>query len=179
MATKENKGGIAAEMEAMMNSRPASNGESGFSLGGSLQGLDLSKTGDGSLIPNDEWVDVEVLEAKGMKAATESNMVVLKVKTVAPGQYAGVTMYDNLVLTDKALWKFKSAAKACGLLSSDGATFIGSSEKDFVSKIMRCQVIQSEYEGRVRNKVKGGYSAATGEYGPGHDGPEDSEASPF
>jgi hypothetical protein len=167
------EGGLAASMDAMMSGRPAAGAAPGGGL--NLGGLDLSKVGDGNLIPQDEWVDSEVVSAVSQKATTGNNMIVLQLKTVAPGQYAGAQMYDNLVLSDAALWKFKSAAKACGLLSADGASFLGRDERDFVGKVLRHQVKVDEYDGRERNKVKGGYKAPTGEYG----GQADGDSNPF
>lgn len=166
--TEVAEGGLAAEMASVMTSAGGGGG-----LGAALNGLDMSKVSDGfTLVPEDTEVILVVRKSDAKKSGAGNDMVALQLEVEVPEEYAGCKVWDNLVLTPASLWKFKSMAKATGLLSTDGATFIGDSEKDFINKRVGAVLVQDEYNGKKKNVVKGGYTVPKDGVGSDDDAPK-------
>ncbi len=102
---------------------------------------------------------------EGKLSSDNNPMLNLEMTITFPVAYAGCKIWDNVMFTDKSLWKFKSLARATDLLAPDGSVFIGNSEQDFVNNIVRFNVKHDTYEGTTRNKIAGGYT--TGYETPG------------
>jgi hypothetical protein len=108
------------------------------------------------LDPTLEYEAVVIKMEPGLVPDTKEPKIDMTMKITFPAQYAGVTIWDTITF-EKALWKFKSIARACGLLSEDGSVFIGDSEQDFLQNVVRFGIVHSEWKGKPQNKVAGGY----------------------
>lgn len=148
-------GGTAGDLGAMMDTMVAGSAGGDEDDDIDLTGLDLSKVGDGRLAPDNTWLGLRILETKGGKSAKGNRKVDVKMRVVAPQEFAGGVVYDTLTLTEEAMWKLKSMAAACGQLDEQGV--VQGSTRNFVDKEVMAQVIVDEYNGRKKNKVKGGY----------------------
>lgn len=130
---------------------------SGGPIGGSRLGqYDMSgiATKNFELLPADVAHEARVVSAKMGKTDAGDDMIVLEVETVTP--MPGVSLTDYVPLSAAGIWKFKALCLATGLGSPDGARFIGQSEQDFVGRFVRFMVRHSEWDGELRNKIKGG-----------------------
>jgi len=61
-------------------------------------------------------------------------------------------LWDNLVLTDKALWKVKELFTALGI---DTENIVTMDVRDMIGMDLRVKVIQEMYNGENRNYVRG------------------------
>lgn len=133
-----------------------------------LGGYDMSKVADNQFKILDPAFDYEaVIESAelGRSGTDGSNMVTIQLTVTWCSdernwsQFNGTKIWDNAVLKETTLWKFKSICRACDLLTPDGSRFSGSSVKDFQGNVLRFKIKHDEYNGVVRNKVQGGYEA--------------------
>lgn len=93
---------------------------------------------------------VALHEIEEKVSSTGNDMLAVTFKVVK-GESTGATLYDNFVLTDKALWKFKSYlevvnVKADGKIALDLDKLIGK----------RCSVLvkHEEYNGQLRARIE-------------------------
>lgn len=118
-----------------------------------------SEGGIQPLLPEDLVYESCVVECKGDVSSAGNPMLSVKLKTVFPKEYAGVTLYDNIVVTGDNPWKFKSFFTACELADPTGARCIAKSPNDFVDYVVRHGIQHDEYAGKKKNKINGGYVA--------------------
>lgn len=69
---------------------------------------------------------------------------------VIKGDSEGARVFDNFVLTDKALWKFKLALTAMGV-SADGKVVLDLDK--LIGKICDIEVAHEEYNGQLRARI--------------------------
>ena len=84
------------------------------------------------------------------------DMLVCQFKVIK-GESEGAIVYDNLVLTDKALWKFKLVLEALGV-KAEGKVVIDLDK--LIDKVCDIEVAHEEYNGQVRARILG-YSPAS------------------
>jgi hypothetical protein len=120
-------------------------------------------------IPGGEDVEGEITKVELKTSRNDNPMLALQLRASWPKQYAGALIYDNVVLTAEAAWKYKSICAACvdengnRLLSDDNRFFTGNSEQDFLGNIVAFKSDEPSLSaaGNPVNKVKGGYNIAT------------------
>lgn len=164
---------LHAQMSQMMGASSA--GGSGEAIdSGFLNDLQLGNIPDGGggrLLPlkgadgqiaKYDWV---VSEALMKTSSTGNKMLSIKLTGSKNTPSEGIVIYDNCVFIDNSLWKFKSLARAAGLLAPDGSAFIGNSTRDFVGKLIAAPIKHDTYEGVTRNKIASGYEISDSEYG--------------
>lgn len=69
---------------------------------------------------------------------------------ILSGDDKGVKIFDNLVLTDKALWKFKSLLQIIGM-KCDGKVAVDLD--NMIGKTLNINVTHEEYNGQIRARV--------------------------
>lgn len=69
---------------------------------------------------------------------------------IVSGDDKGVKVFDNLVLTDKALWKFKSLLQIIGM-KCDGKVAVDLD--NMIGKTLNINVTHEEYNGQTRARV--------------------------
>ena len=69
---------------------------------------------------------------------------------ILSGDDKGVKVFDNLVLTDKALWKFKSLLQIIGM-KCDGKVAVDLD--NMIGKTLNINVTHEEYNGQIRARV--------------------------
>ena len=77
---------------------------------------------------------------------------------VIKGDSEGAKVFDNFVLTEKALWKFKLALEAMGV-KSEGKVVIDLDK--LIGKVCDIEVAHEEYNGQLRARILG-YSKSSG-----------------
>lgn len=70
---------------------------------------------------------------------------------VVKGQSTGATLYDNFVLTEKALWKLQSFLVAVGI-KADGKIVLDLDK--LIGKTCIVEVAHEEYEGKTRARIQ-------------------------
>ena len=70
---------------------------------------------------------------------------------VVKGQSTGAVLYDNFVLTDKALWKLQSFLIAVGMKAEGRMTL---DLDKLIGKTCIVEVAHEEYEGKTRAKIQ-------------------------
>lgn len=129
-----------------------------------LSSYDLSQVEDMNfdLIP--VGTDVELLIVKAddkKKTGAGDHMIALELKVTWPAQYVGVKIWDNIILSESAVWKLKTLLKATELADPSGHRALpGTTAASFISNVVRAQVTQEEYNSVMRNKIRGAYSIA-------------------
>lgn len=76
---------------------------------------------------------------------------------VIKGADKGSRVFDNFVLTDKALWKFKACLQALGM-KADGKIVIDLDK--ILGKVCDIEVFHEEYNGQMRAKISDYYKVA-------------------
>ena len=76
---------------------------------------------------------------------------------VIKGADKGSRVFENFVLTDKALWKFKACLQALGM-KADGKIVIDLDK--ILGKICDIEVFHEEYNGQLRAKISDYYKVA-------------------
>ena len=132
--------------------------------GGSLLNqMDLSNVEEMNFKLLDTNLEHEAMIVEAKMGTSESSgqpKLAITLSVTHPQDGVKVKIWDNITFGENARWKFKSLARACGLLDDTGARFIGSGEQDFVGHVVRFRVMHDEYDGRKNNKVDKGYMAA-------------------
>ena len=94
---------------------------------------------------------------------------------VVKGQSTGATLYDNFVLTEKALWKLQSFLVAIGM-KADGKIVLDLDK--LIGKTCLVDVEHEEYDGKTRARIQDFISAKTEESAEDKDEDEDEEEAP-
>lgn len=92
---------------------------------------------------------VRVKEVEDKRSQNGNDMYSFKYEVVN-GISAGATLYDNCVITEKALWKLKSVLSALGV-KADGKIVVDSDK--LVGKTCIVSVNHEEYNGRTQARV--------------------------
>ena len=90
-------------------------------------------------------------EVEEKVSSTGNDMLSVKFE-VTKGSSTGATVYDNFVLTEKALWKLKSYLEVVGM-KADGKIQIDLDK--LIGKACIIQVKYEEYDGKNRAKIDG------------------------
>lgn len=93
---------------------------------------------------------------------------------VIKGDSEGARVFDNFVLTDKALWKFKLALTAMGV-DADGKVVVDLDK--LIGKICDIEVAHEEYNGQLRARILN-YSKASSDDIDDDDEDEEEEEAP-
>lgn len=151
-----------ANIDAMManlNTGGAGGGDNEIDF---LASLDMSKVKEGALdiLTNGETYDFEVTSITSKISQGSGNKVYyIKLKVTEGYAEAGKEIMDNITMTEKSLWKFKSFCRAAGLLSNEG-TFIGTGLDSFIGTIVSGKVKTEPWDGVDRSKIDGSYKIA-------------------
>lgn len=112
------------------------------------------------ILPTDIEYEFVIKDATAAEAKESKNpMINLKLQVIWPMEFAGATVYDQCVLTEKSLWKAKGLFEAVGLLAADGS-YAGKTLADLKDYAVRAGIRHDEYNGQTRNKIAGGYMEA-------------------
>jgi len=112
--------------------------------------LKVDLTGVEAFVLCEEGQHVAVIDSIEEKVASTGNdMLVVKSK-VTKGNSVGAIVYDNIVLTEKSLWKLKLFLEALGL-KADGKVAIDLDK--LVGKAVIIDVIHEEYNGNPKAKL--------------------------
>ena len=141
------------------------------SLGDSpLHSLDMGTEDVGNFrqIPADVWIEAEITKTELKTSSNGNPMIALQLKATWPNEYVGCVIWDQVVITQAAAWKYKSICAACvdeegnRLLSEDNRRFTGTDEQDFVGNVVRFKSDEATVSanGSIFNKIKGGYQSA-------------------
>lgn len=111
-----------------------------------------------TLVPANTEVRVEIIDAEFKTASTGNEMLSLKLKVLTE-EYEGTNIFDNCVITEKALWRLKTALKCFGV-DTEGSIDIDA--EDLIGLEGDIIVNQDEYNGKKKNTVKT-YKKASGD----------------
>lgn len=134
-------------------------GGSGMSLADALAGLDGSKANARQyrLLPEDYDLEAQIVKAE-IDIHNGKTRLRLELLTTHPKADAGVTLFDDVYLTQAALFRFKSLCEACELWENHA--FTGKSEQEFVGCIVRFRVKTDTFNPeKPRSKVNGIFCA--------------------
>jgi len=92
---------------------------------------------------------VELVEIEEKEASTGNPMLAARFKVVK-GESTGATLYDNFVLTEKALWKLKAFLSMFGM-KVDGRVVIDLDKLE--GKRCIAVVAHEEYNGSIRARI--------------------------
>lgn len=151
------------------NKRPG-DANAGMAL---LRGIDFSQVADaGRLLPTHDRAgqpidyEAEVISAEWRTGDDGSQNVALELKTTFPVADAGITIFDNISLKEKAQWKAKSLMRATETLSEDGTTPLMAGIDEWEGHIVRFRITHEEYTNPrtqktyTNNRIEGSYSPA-------------------
>lgn len=189
-----NQMGMAVQ-QAMQVQQPMMPGAGGPGVDmGVIQGIDFNQVEDKIILVLDASIEYEfaVTGVEGKKNSSGDDMIELHLAVSHPqvmpnGQSCkGASMYDNLNITPKALWKVKSFFSACEMLNQSGR-FSGQKLTDLIGCVVRARVVNEEYNGVTRSKISGAYMPAFETQGmspvapaqPGNFAPQVQPASPM
>lgn len=91
----------------------------------------------------------KIISVEEKTATTGSDMLEVKYQVVK-GESTGATIYDNIVLSEKALWKFKSLLEILGM-KADGKVAINTD--NLIGKTLIIEVRHEEYNGSMKAKI--------------------------
>lgn len=89
--------------------------------------------------------------AKAEEKTSSTGNPMLSVEFDVVGVEGNRKLWDNYVLTDKALWKLKELFDALGL---DTSTIVTIDPNELIGLQVQAKVIQEEYNGDTVNRVK-------------------------
>lgn len=92
---------------------------------------------------------VRLMEIEETTASTGNPMLAAKFEVVK-GESTGAILYDNFVLTDKALWKFKSYLEVVGV-KADGRVALDLDKLE--GKKCEVEVTHEEYNGSMKARI--------------------------
>lgn len=98
----------------------------------------------------------QLIQIDDKETQNGDDMLVCQFKVIK-GDSEGAVVYDNLVLTDKALWKFKLVLESLGV-AADGKVVIDLDK--LIGKTCDIEVAHEEYNGQLRARILG-YSKAS------------------
>lgn len=93
---------------------------------------------------------VKLVEIEETESQAGNDMLNATFKVVK-GQSKGATLYDNFVLTEKALWKLQSFLVAVGM-KADGKVMLDLDK--LIGKTCIVEVEHEEYEGKTRARIQ-------------------------
>lgn len=99
---------------------------------------------------------VKIVSCEDKESQSGDDMLVVAFEATN-GEDKGARLYDNFVLTDKALWKLKQLLQALGI-KCDGKIVLDTDK--LIGKICDVEVFHEEYNGQLRAKA-GEYTKAT------------------
>ena len=103
--------------------------------------------------PLEEGIYVLTIEDAEEKPAKSSGNPMISVKFGVEGHDQN-KLFDNFVLTQKALWKLKEVLNALGY-ETDAIVDLDITE--LVGQQVQAKVVQEEYDGRMTNRIKSYY----------------------
>lgn len=98
----------------------------------------------------------QLIQIDDKETQNGDDMLVCQFKVIK-GDSEGAVVYDNLVLTDKALWKFKLVLESLGV-AADGKVVVDLDK--LIGKTCDIEVAHEEYNGQLRARILG-YSKAS------------------
>ena len=98
----------------------------------------------------------QLIQIDDKETQNGDDMLVCQFKVIK-GDSEGAVVYDNLVLTDKALWKFKLVLESLGV-AADGKDVVDLDK--LIGKTCDIEVAHEEYNGQLRARILG-YSKAS------------------
>lgn len=104
-----------------------------------------------SFVKCEEGEHVARLKKIELKTASTGNEMFEAQFEVVQGGSTGATLYDNFVLTEKALWKLKSYLEVVGV-KADGRLAVDTDK--LIGKKCVIVVKDEEYNGRVRPRIQ-------------------------
>jgi hypothetical protein len=128
-----------------------------------LGGIDLTGVEVGNFKILDEKIEYEFEVQDAIVETSKeagNKMVKLTLAVTFPVEDEGVKVYDYCSTAPAALWKLKSLAAACDMLSEDGSRIMAQSVSEFKGLIVRAGITHSVYQGRTSNKIAGSYMIA-------------------
>ena len=115
--------------------------------------LKVDFTGVESYIKCDEGEHiVKLTEVTEKTAESSGNEMLAVVFEVTKGSCAGARLFDNFVLTEKALWKLKSYLEVVGI-KADGKIAINLD--NLIGKTCIVTVSHEEYKGQLKARIDG------------------------
>lgn len=93
---------------------------------------------------------VKLIEIKETESQSSGSDMLAATFEVIKGKSKGARLYDNFVLTDKALWKLKVYLEAVGL-KADGKVVVDLDK--LLEKVCIVEVFHEEYQGQARAKI--------------------------
>ena len=91
----------------------------------------------------------QLIQVDDKETQNGDDMLVCQFK-VTKGDSEGAVVYDNIVLTDKALWKFKLVLEALGV-AAEGKVVIDLDK--LIGKTCDIEVAHEEYNGQTRARI--------------------------
>lgn len=91
----------------------------------------------------------QLIQVDDKETQNGDDMLVCQFK-VTKGDSEGAIVYDNIVLTDKALWKFKLVLEALGV-AAEGKVVIDLDK--LIGKTCDIEVAHEEYNGQTRARI--------------------------
>lgn len=114
--------------------------------------LKVDFTGVESFIKCEEGEHIAVLKKTEVKTSEAGNDMIACVFEVVSGSSAGANVFDNFVLTEKALWRLKSYLEVIGI-KADGKLKLDTDKMKGKKCII--EVSHEEYKGQVRARIQG------------------------
>jgi hypothetical protein len=114
--------------------------------------LKVNMTGVESYVKCAEGEHIAVLKEIEEKESQNGSDMLAAVFEVIKGSSTGARVFDNFVLTEKALWKLKGYLEAVGM-KADGKIVIDLDK--LVGKTCIINVLHEEYNGQTRAKIDG------------------------
>lgn len=113
--------------------------------------LKVDFTGVESYIKCEEGEHVAVLKKTEVKTSEAGNDMIACVFEVVSGASAGANVFDNFVLTEKALWRLKTYLECIGI-KADGKLKLDTDKMKGKKCII--EVAHEEYKGQTRARIQ-------------------------
>lgn len=117
---------------------------------------------------------VKLLEIEETESQAGNDMLNATFQVVR-GQSTGAKLYDNFVLTEKALWKLQSFLMAVGM-KADGKVVLDLDK--LIGKTCIVEVAHEEYDGKTRARIQEFKKLAVKESEPEDEDDEDEDDTP-
>lgn len=114
--------------------------------------LKVDFTGVESYIKCEEGEHVAVLKKTEVKTSEAGNDMIACTFEVVSGASAGANVFDNFVLTEKALWRLKTYLECIGI-KADGKLKLDTDK--MMGKKCIIEVAHEEYKGQTRARIQG------------------------
>lgn len=113
--------------------------------------LKVDFTGVESYIKCEEGEHVAILKKTEVKTSEAGNDMIACVFEVVAGSSAGANVFDNFVLTEKALWRLKTYLEVIGI-KCDGKLKLDTDK--MMGKKCIIEVAHEEYKGQTRARIQ-------------------------